>query len=151
VIVQPPSAQSGGVSPTPPGGAASPVLGEGEKCFEDIFSGISADRVKRIEVGGGDELLSTRQTKKDPAGIILTDLGQPVVALTFIFFEDNALFRIVSVVDASCQPVEYKNASRGGQRDALQNWDYLEVTTGTGVYSLRFSYSSGTVEVITSK
>jgi len=81
----------------------------------------------------------------------VTDFGQPVVAVTFIFFENNALFKIVSVVDASCQPVEYKNATRGGQRDALENWDTLEVTTGTGVYYLRFGYSTGAVSVGTSK
>jgi hypothetical protein len=151
-IVQPTSVQSVGALPTLSGGVASPVLGEGEKCFEDIFSGISADRIKRIEIGGGeDELLNSRQSKDDPAGIIITDLGQPVLALTFIFFEDNTLFKIVSVVDAACQPVDYINASRGGQRDALQNRDILEVTTGTGVYYLRFGYSSGAVSVSTSK
>jgi hypothetical protein len=80
----------------------------------------------------------------------LTDLGQPVIALTFILFEDDELFKIGSVVDASCQAVEYGN-ERGGARDTLQNWDALEVKTATAVYYLRFGYFSGEVELVTSK
>lgn len=148
-VVQPLSTQSGSASPVIADGAANPAPEGGEGCLEEIFSGISADRVERFEVGVQDKRFSTNQAKNDPAGIVLVELGRPVVALTFIIFEEDNLFKVGSVVDAACQPVEYANSSRGGARDVLQNWDSLEVTTGTGVYSMRFGYFDGMVELDT--
>ena len=139
-------------SPTRSGAANSIAPDDLEACFKDIFSGIAADRVVRVESGkSGKELLGAQQTKKDPAGIILLELGQPVLALTYIFVEDDELFKIGSVVDGVCQPVEYVNAARGGDRNVLQNNDWLEVTSPAGVYTLRFGYYGGVVSLDTSK
>lgn len=82
---QPPSPQSGGESPTPAGGAANRVQEEGGSCFGDFFSSLSADQVERFEVGVKDKRFSSDTGEEGGrTGIVLTDLGQPVIALTFI-------------------------------------------------------------------
>jgi hypothetical protein len=92
----------GSDAPTLPELAGNTVLGEGESCFEEIFSAIPSDRVERVEIGKVDkELLSPHQNKKDPAGFMVLELGQPVVAITYIYFEEDSLFKIGSVVDAA--------------------------------------------------
>ncbi len=148
-LVQPQSVQSSQASPSLPDSDALSTLDADGECFVDLFAGISPNQVESVETGVEDERFSTHQTKNDPAGIILTNLGRPVVALTYIVFEEDNLIKISSVVDASCQPVEYFNSSRGGARDVLLNWDSLKVTTGTGVYSMRFGYFDGMVELDT--
>jgi len=148
-LVQPQSVQSSQATPSLTDGDALSNLDADGECFVDLFAGISPNQVERIETGVEDKRFSTQETKNDSAGIILTNLGQPVVALTYIVFEEDNLIKISSVVDASCQPVEYINATRGGARDVLQNWDSLKVTTGTGVYSMRFGYFDGMVELDT--
>jgi hypothetical protein len=148
-LVQPQSVQSSQASPSLPDGYALTALDAYGECFVDLFAGISPNQVERVETGVEDKRFSTNQMKNDPAGIILTNLGQPVVALTYIVFEEDNLIKISSVVDASCHPVEFINSSRGGARDVLLNWDSLKVTTGTGVYSMRFGYFDGMVELDT--
>lgn len=148
----PPAAAAGSAAPVLSGAQANVIPEDAENCFAEIFSGIATDRIEQVEIGKvSEEVIGAHQTKKDPAGIIVTELGQPAAALTFLLIEDDALFKIGSVVDASCQPLEFTNASRGGARDALQNYDTLEVITGSGKYSLRFSYGEGSVSLDTFK
>jgi hypothetical protein len=105
-----------------------------------LFAGIPASRLATVEIGKADkELLGTQQSKDEPAGIIVEELGQLAVALTYLFFEDDQLFKIVAVVDPSCQPLDFANASRGGARDVLENWDTLQVSTPTGAFFLRLA------------
>jgi len=149
---QPPSSQSGGESPSPSGVAANLAQEEEESCFGEFFSGLSAEQVERFEVGVRDKRFSSNTGEEgDRTGIVLTNLGQPVIALTFILFEEDGLFKIGPVVNSSCQAVEYTNADRESAKDVLQNWDTLEVKTGSGIYYLRFGYTSGTVEINTTK
>jgi hypothetical protein len=82
---------------------------------------------------------------------MVLELGEPVLAITYIYFEEDSLFKIGSVVDAACQPLEFANASRGGAREVLENWDSLAVSVGNEVYNLRFGYSGGIVELDTRK
>ncbi len=146
------AAGSGGAAPTLSGQALTSGEGEAGKCFEEIFSGIPGERVESVEIGkAGKELLGTHQAKNELAGLVVNELGRPVVAITYLFFEDDALFKIGSVVNAACQPLDHANGSRGGPRDVLENWDTLEVTTASGIYYLRFGYSAATVELDTSK
>jgi len=149
---QQPVVESGEASPAISGAAGAPAAEGLEECLNALFSGIASDRIVMVESGTADkDLLSPQQTKRDPAGIVLLELGQPVVALSYFFFEDDELFKIGSLVDGACQPVEYANGSRGGDRNVLQNWDTLEVTSGPNVYALRFGYSGGVVDLGTSK
>ena len=149
---QQPVVESGEASPAISGAAGAPAAEGFEECLNALFSGIAPDRIVLVESGTADrDLLSAQQTNKDPAGIVLLELGQPVVALSYFFFEDDELFKIGSLVDGSCQPVEYANGSRGGDQNVLQNWDTLEVTIGPNVYALRFGYYGGVVALGTSK
>lgn len=151
-VDQQPVVESGGASSDISGAAGAPAAEGLEECLNALFSGIAPDRIVLVESGTADkDLLSPQQTKKDPAGIVLLELGQPVVALSYYFFEDDELFKIGSLVDRSCKPVEYANGTRGGDRNVLQNWDTLEVTSGPNVYALQFGYSGGVVDLGTSK
>jgi hypothetical protein len=134
------------------GASDSPDLEGMAGCLDGFFSGIAADRIVQVESGTASKvLLSAQQSKKEPSGLVLLELGQPVVALSYFFFEEDALFKIGSLVDGACQPVEYTNGSRGGDKNVLQNWDTLEVTSGEYVYAMRFDYSGGVVGLGTSK
>jgi hypothetical protein len=159
-LSQAPASESSASAPTSQGSSAptlselagNPVLGEGESCFEEIFSAIPADRVEKVEIGKVDkELLAPHQNKKDRAGFMVLELGEPVLAITYIYFEEDSLFKIGSVVDAACQPLAFANASRGGAREVLENWDSLAVTVEKEVYNLRFGYSGGIVSLDTRK
>lgn len=151
-VDQQPAVESGVASPASSGAAGAPAVEGLDECLNALFSGIAPDRIVQVESGTADrDLLSAQQMQKDPAGIVLLELGQPVVALSYYFFEDDALFKIGSLVDGSCKPVEYANGSRGGDKNVLQNWDTLEVTIGPNVYTLRFSYYAGVVALGTSK
>ncbi len=82
---QAPSAQ-------PAASAAPLALGEGGACLEGFFTNIAAERVVKVESGKRDkELLGSHQTKKEPAGILLVDLGQPLLALTYSIVEEDEL------------------------------------------------------------
>jgi hypothetical protein len=151
-INQQPVVESGGASSDISGAAGVQAAGGLEECLNALFSGIAPDRIVLVESGTADkDLLSPQQTKKEPAGIVLLELGQPVVAFSYYFFEDDELFKIGSLVDGSCKTVEYANGTRGGDRNVLQNWDTLEVTSGPDVYALKFGYSGGVVDLWTSK
>jgi hypothetical protein len=145
--------ESGAASPAISEAASAPVAEGSDECLNALFSGVAPDRVVRVESGTVErDLLTAQQPRStDPAGIVLLELGQPVVALSYYFFEDDELFKIGSLVDGACQPLEYANASRGGDKNVLQNWDTLEVIIGANVYALRFSYYGGVVAVGTSK
>jgi len=133
--------------------SATPIaLGEGEACLEGFFTSIAAERVVKVESGkSGKELLGSHQTKQEPAGILLVDLGQPILALTYSIVEDDELFKIGAVVDGACQSLNFANGSRGGPRNVLENWDTLEVKRAGSIYTLRFSYYGGVVSLDTSQ
>jgi hypothetical protein len=123
-----------------------------EACLDHFFSNLASERVVRVESGkSGKELLAAHETKKDPAGVIMLDLGRPVLAMTYVFVEDDELFKIGAVVDGACNPVDYENASRGGPRDVLENWDTLEAKSEGNIYALRFNYYGGVVTLDTSE
>jgi hypothetical protein len=123
-----------------------------DACLTHFFSNVASERVVKVESGKrGKELLTVHQTKKDPAGVIMLDLGRPVLALTYAFVEDDELFKIGAVVDGACQPLDYANASRGGSRDVLENWDTLEAKSEGNIYALRFGYYGGVVSLDTSE
>jgi hypothetical protein len=141
-----------GAVPSPPSSIAanSSATEGGEDCMTTIFSDITSERVVRVESGSSKELLGIQQTKEEPAGIILLELGKPIIVLTYNFVEDGEVFKIGAVVDGACQPMEFDNTSRGGPKEVLQNWDTLEVKSGATNYTLRFGYYGGMVSLVTS-
>jgi hypothetical protein len=144
--------QAGTNSASPSAAAIVPSAVNLEACEKELFADIAPDRIVKVENGkSSKELLGTHQTKQEPAGIVLLDLGEPILVLTYFFIEDDELFKIGSLVDGACQPLEYANGSRGGSRDVLQNWDTLEVSSGSNIYALRFGYNAGIVSLDSSE
>lgn len=119
-----------------------------EGCLAVFFTDIPAERITSLEVGAGGDLVTAPDQL---SGVILEEFGQPVAALGFMFFEDGEIFKAIAAVDGTCEPAGVRNSSRGGAGDVLQNWDTLEVTTISGVYTLRFGYYAGEASVETGR
>lgn len=131
---------------SPETSASSSVSGG---CFDRFFSEIPADRQNPLEVGASDKtILAANQTKTTPMALLLTENREAIGAMIFSVFPENNLFKIDTIIDASCRPVEqYANASRGGDKSIIQNWDTLQMTINTQSYTLRLGYSDGEVAV----
>lgn len=110
--------------------------------------GIPKSRIAVVEEGSNDVgVIGPGQSKEGPMAIQLTENRQLMGAIKFSFFPTNNMFKVETVIDAGCQIIEeYKNASRGGDRHVLQNWDSLEVRFGNSTYALRLGYDSGEIE-----
>lgn len=117
-------------------------------CFEQQFSDILKDRVATLEEGSLDQqLIGPHQSLEGPIAINFTENGQSIGAIKFSFYSNGDIFKIETVFDSNCQPIEeYKNASRGGDKRVLQNWDSLEIRFGDQTYSLTFGYSEGIID-----
>jgi hypothetical protein len=91
-------------------------------CLEEYFQSMPKDRISNVEAGTRDhQLIGPHQPKDQPIGIIFRENRQPIGAMKFEFFSGSNSFKINSVVDASCQPVEdYRNATRSGDKRLLQ-------------------------------
>jgi len=73
--------------------------------------------------------------------------GRPIGAVKFWFYLQNTIFKIESVVDSRCQPVEdYVNKTRGGDKHVLQNWDALQMRLSNADYALALEYGGGTID-----
>lgn len=126
-----------------PVASVPPLSGGHADCLADI------EPARQISIEAGttnqDYYISSQDlAKKDfhgPIGIRLTQNGKMIAAISFLFFSDNHLFKITSVVDSNCQAVsEYSNWSRGGDRNAIQDSDTLKIELAEGSFSLRFLF-----------
>lgn len=113
-------------------------------CFGRYFGGVPSDRIRPVEEGTHDfDVVSAAQPKAGTIGLRFTDGNEPVGAMRIAFYPDNALFKIESVVDARCRPIdEYANVTRGGDKQVLQNWDTVRMELGAGFYDLRIGAST---------
>ncbi|HEY8201417.1 MAG TPA: hypothetical protein VII47_08685 [Actinomycetota bacterium] len=131
-----------GPSVAPPSASATAT----PQCYGRVFQGIAQDRLVSLEEGtDGSGVVRPEQPKDQPVGLVLTDGGTPIGALTFRFFPAGVgTFKIDRIVDARCREVtQFLNASRpGGARNALQNWDTLRVQLGDHSYTARFGSGS---------
>ncbi len=112
-------------------------------CFVEYFQGIAGDRVIILEEGTQDfQLIGPDQTKEEPIGIQFTDYGQTVGAIIFRFYSNGQIFKVDSVVDAGCADIQdFSNATRGGDKNNLQNADTLQMRLGEADYQLRLEYN----------
>lgn len=106
---------------------------------ELVSPGVSADRIVTLEDGTYNrDIVQVDQAKDRPIGIKFTQDGRPLGALTLQPFPQDDLFKVRDVVDAQNHPVvEYSNASRGGAKNVLQNWDNLHIRFGKRLYLLQ--------------
>jgi hypothetical protein len=121
--------------------------GSGADCLTQHFAAIAPARQIQIEVGTTNQIYyisSQDLANKDfhgPIGIKLTQNGNMIAALSFLFFTDNRLFKIASLVDSNCQAVaEYSNWDRGGDRNVLQDSETLKIELTEGTFSLEFVF-----------
>ena len=111
-------------------------------CYSQLFQGIAPDRIASLEEGGqGHGVVREDQPKNEPVGVVFTQDGDPVGALTFKFFpEGEGLFKIGKVVDARCREVtQLSNMERpGSSNKSLINWDTLRLRIGDHSYTARY-------------
>lgn len=126
----------------------TPFQGEDDAaCLTQFFADITPANQITIEVGvnAQDHYFSSQALANPdmigPLGIRLTQNGNMIGALTFLFFPTSRLFKLTSLVDAHCQAVtEYSNFSRGGDPNALHDWDTLKLQVREGAFSLNFCF-----------
>ena len=116
-------------------------------CLAKHFADIDPSRQMSIEVGAAGQdysILSEDISKKDsigPIGIRLTQNAKMVAAISFLFFNDSHMFKLISVVDSNCQAVTgYSNVEHGGDPNSLQDSDTLRIDLSQGSFSLRFIF-----------
>jgi hypothetical protein len=102
-------------------------------------AGVPAEKIVTLEDGAHDrDIVQVDQPKGQPIGIKFTQNSQTLGALTLLPFPKDGLFKVQDVVDAQNRPVaEYSNASRGGPKNVLQNWDILHLRFENKLYLLR--------------
>jgi hypothetical protein len=117
-------------TPAAPGVTPGPEL---------VTPGVPADRIVTLEDGTHDrDIVEVDQSKDWPIGVKFTQDGRPLGALTLQPSPRDNLFKVRDVVDAQNHPVaEYSNASRGGTRNVLQNWDTMHIRFEGRLYLLR--------------
>lgn len=106
---------------------------------ELVSPGVPADRTVTLEAGTHDrDIVQVDQPKDRPIGIKFAQDGRLLGALTLQPFPRDDLFKVRDVVDAQNHPVvAYSNASRGGAKNVLQNWDYLHIRFEKRLYRLQ--------------
>lgn len=134
-----------GASPSLTTSPPSAVTSDG--CLREYFQGIPPNRIFVLEEGTRDvRLVGREQTKEAPVGLRLMDSRQLVGAFRFSFFLNGEIFKIESVIDHSCRPIEdYSVEGRPGEKRVLQNWDVLRVKIGSQSYALELGYSEGEI------
>lgn len=113
-------------------------------CLGAYFEGLPPDRIKQVEVGTADfDAVTANQPKAGTVGLRFTNTNEPLGAMRIAFYPANALFKIESIVDAQCTPVEdYSNISRGGDKHVLQNHDTVRFQVDGDLYDLRIGAST---------
>ncbi|NIR52379.1 hypothetical protein GWO43_27455 [candidate division KSB1 bacterium] len=116
-------------------------------CFDAYLDTIPSERIQTLESGTADfDIIGPQQSKDEKIAIIFSELNRPIGAIKFSFILNNKIFKIESIVDAQCGPIEnYSNTSRGGDKHVLQNWDTVEMQIGDSRYELRLGYDGGII------
>jgi hypothetical protein len=87
------------------------------------------------------------KTKDQPIVLKLEENRQLIGAIRFQFYANGSMFKIDSVVDSQCQPLnEFANVSRGGDKHGLQNYDDLQIQFGNATYVLTCEYGAGKID-----
>jgi len=133
----------GNSSPTVSTSASGPSTG----C--SVFQGVPKGRVKPVEDGASAlTVIGADQSKTGPFVLKLTENGKSIGAIRARWIASGSLFRVESVVDASCKPTEsFSNASRSSDRHVLQSYDELRLRLGTRSYTLSLGIANGTIQV----
>lgn len=125
-----------------------PSISDPQACLTQFLQNVPKDRVTTLENGTYDQQIIRPDQSKDQAiALRLEENREFVGAIKLHFYSSNAMFKIDSIVDSECQPVEsFENRSRGGDKHVVQNYDELEIRFKKGVYILRFGYDAARIK-----
>jgi hypothetical protein len=139
---------NGNISPSP-GPQQSPSKTDQTQCLSVFLQGVPNDRVKIIESGSKDlQVIGPDQSKDQPIALRLEEDKKLVGAIRFQYFSNGSMFKIGSIIDSQCQRIEdFVNATRGGDKHVLQNYDNVEIQIGNARYGLDLEYGSGKIDV----
>lgn len=119
----------------------SPVPGECE-----ILRDVPHERIRSVEEGGEIIVLGPSQSKGPPFALRLEKEGKPVGAIKMHFFEQSGeLFKVATVVDAQCQPIETFESDKGSDKHTLPNYRDLTIHFKDGTFLLYMSYDVGKI------
>jgi hypothetical protein len=113
-------------------------------CFGAVFAGIPQGRRAPVEAGTtAFDIVTSSEPKAGPLGLRFTDHGGTVGGIKVTWYPVNDIFRVESVVDAGCGPVEdYANLVDRGQKDVMENSDTLRIRLAGRYYELRLNGGS---------
>ena len=113
-------------------------------CPDDVASRASAARVATVEAGANAQIVAgPLASKTDPFGLLLTDGGEPVGAITFRFFPASEVFKVQSLVDADCHARQVSSLQPGqGPLDALPNYRDVRIDLMGTTYVLNLAGQS---------
>lgn len=116
-------------------------------CLDTYLADIPAERRTSIEVGetAHDLKISSEDSRSTsltpPFGIILMRGGTAVAALQFSLRAKETIFKILSVVDAACQPIpDFHNGTRTNAIDLLQDDDFVLIPLANSQLTLRMGF-----------
>ena len=124
-----------------------PSISDPQACLTTFLQNVPNDRIITLENGTYDQqIIGPHQSKDQAIALRLEENRELVGVIKLQFYSLNAMFKIVSIIDFECQPVEsFENRSRGGDKHVLQNYDKFEIRFKKGVYALRFGYDAGRI------
>jgi|SRR6266508_2961880 len=131
----------------------SPVPGpsrsESADCIAAFLNDVPKDRVATLEAGAKDlQIIAPQQAKDQPIAVKLEENSKLVGAVKFQFYSNGSMFKIHSIVNSHCQPLEdFANVSRGGDKHVLQNYDDLQIQFGNATYMVSYEYGAGKIDV----
>lgn len=134
--------------PAAVGAEPSTVPGAGdEDCFGEYFKGIPETRLGTVEAGAYVDVLSESEPKAGPIGITFTDFGRLIGGIRFAFFPANTFFKIESVVDGSCRPVEDYENELGGDKHSWRDSSAVTVSLNGRFYGVTANGAGNIVRV----
>lgn len=138
---------NGNISPSP-GPKPSQSNPDPTQCLSAFLQGVPNDRLKTVEAGTRDlQIVGPDQSKDQPIALRLEEDKKLVGLVRFQFYSNGPIFKIDSIVDSQCQRIEdFINATRGGDKHVMQNYDNLEIQIGNARYDLDLEYGSGRID-----
>jgi hypothetical protein len=134
-----------GAAPTQPTGATAAGAGG---CFGEYFKGIPQDRVGSVEAGAqAYDVITETQPKAGTIGMTFTNNARPIGAIRFAFFPANRFFKIESIVDAQCKPIEDYRNLEGGDKHVAGDSSTVRLRLDGRYYDLNASGGGSVIRV----
>jgi hypothetical protein len=132
-------------APTEPTGATAAGAGG---CFGEYFKGIPQDRVGSVEAGAqAYDVITENQPKAGTIGMTFTNNARPIGAIRFAFFPANRFFKIESIVDAQCKPMEGYRNLEGGDKHVAGDSSTVRLRLDGRYYDLNASGGGSVIRV----